>query len=183
MHRHFSPDSVLCQKKGCDGISPTVEIFNEVEQWFHHTAITVLSRRNASKTDAIVFLGKESGLAGDTEKEWEKAREWERKGKGGTKTMLSWKRTQKSHNPDSINVWLLFYCSNITQLRAVSYFKQRPSISFIYGLLSFSLSLFLILSFCFTHTHTDTLLTVTLSVSIFFSNGQTKVKELRHLTE
>lgn len=37
---------------------------------------------------------------------------------------------------------MLFYCCNITQLRGVSYFKQRPSISFIYDL---------------PHTYTDSL--------------------------
>lgn len=60
---------------------------------------------------------------------------------------LSWARTQKSHNPDSINIWLLFYCFNIIQLRAVSYFKQRPRVSLIYDPSSHT--------HIFTHTQTQ----------------------------
>lgn len=61
--------------------------------------------------------------------EWEGDRQ---KGKIGE--TLSWVRTQKSHSPDSINVWLPFYCCNIIQLRAVSFFKQRPRVCLTYDL-------------------------------------------------
>ena len=78
----------------------------------------------------------ESGLVRDTRRIriWESQREKDGREGERQRETLSWARTQKSHNPDSINVWLLFYCCNIIQLRAVSYFKQRPSISLIYDL-------------------------------------------------